>query len=158
MLSARTSSWLVCSAHPRFPGTVAQCTHQFLTRMLSVRISSLCACWRYIKWIYKKYENCAQGTDAYGQGAHQFLTRTLNVRIMLSMHIKMVHARKEFNIFDNLSTEKILNIANKWSQKLSDIFFSLKLKKFLLKGIVPQDFRLLVFFMNQFPTSPWVNH
>ncbi len=27
-----------------------------------------------------------------------------------------------------------------------------------LKGTVPRDFRLLVFFMNQFPPSPWVYH
>ncbi len=28
----------------------------------------------------------------------------------------------------------------------------------LLKGTVPQDFRLQVYFMNQFPLSPWVYH
>ncbi len=28
----------------------------------------------------------------------------------------------------------------------------------ILKGTVSQDFRLLVFFMNQFPPGPWVEH
>ncbi len=28
----------------------------------------------------------------------------------------------------------------------------------IFKGTVPRDFRLLVFFMNQFPPSPWVYH
>ncbi len=31
-----------------------------------------------------------------------------------------------------------------------------RLRSFLVKGTVPQDFLLLVFFMNQFPPSPWL--
>jgi hypothetical protein len=40
MLSIRISSLRVCSVHAPVPDSYAQCTHQFLTRTLSVRVSS----------------------------------------------------------------------------------------------------------------------
>jgi hypothetical protein len=87
MLSIRISSWPVCSGYASVPGAYAQhflkgmrsvhalvpdayaqCTHQFLTRMLSIRISSWRAC-----------SACASVPDAHAQGTHQFLTRMLRV-------------------------------------------------------------------------------
>jgi len=43
-LSARISSWPVCSAHASVPDPYAHSKHQFLTRMLSARISSWLVC------------------------------------------------------------------------------------------------------------------
>ncbi len=87
MLSIRISSWPVCSGYASVPGAYAQhflkgmrsvhalvpdayaqCTHQFLTRMLSVRISSWLAC-----------SACASVPDAHAQCTHQFITRMLRV-------------------------------------------------------------------------------
>jgi hypothetical protein len=79
MLRIRISSWRVCSANPPVPDAYAQgmhqfptgmlsmfwrdcaqCTHKFLTRMLSARFSSFWACWGYTKWRFEKWENwCA---------------------------------------------------------------------------------------------------
>ncbi len=89
MLSERISSWPVCSGyasvpdayaqhflkgmrsvHASVPDAYAQCTHQFLTPMLSVRISSWRPCSVH-----------ASVPDAHAQGAHQFLTRLLSMRI-----------------------------------------------------------------------------
>ncbi len=53
-LCARISTWQVYSVHAPVPYLYAQCTHQFLTRMLSERINSLCACWGYTKWTLEK--------------------------------------------------------------------------------------------------------
>jgi hypothetical protein len=79
MLSARISSWPVCSGyasvpdayakhvlkglrsvHTLVPDAYAQCTHQFLTRMLSARISSWHAC-----------SACAWVPDPYSQPVHK---------------------------------------------------------------------------------------
>jgi hypothetical protein len=42
--SACISSWSVCSVHASVPESYAQYTHQFVTRMLRVRISSWLVC------------------------------------------------------------------------------------------------------------------
>ncbi len=87
MLSIRISSWPVCSGYASVPGAYAQhflkgmrsvhalvpdvyaqCTHQFLTSMLSMRISSWRACSVH-----------ASVPDAYAQCTPQFLTRMLRV-------------------------------------------------------------------------------
>ncbi len=46
-LCACISTWYVCSVHAPVPDSYAQCTHQFLTRTLSVRVSSWCVCSAY---------------------------------------------------------------------------------------------------------------
>jgi hypothetical protein len=55
-LFASISTWRVCSVHAPVPYSYAQRTHQFLTCMLSARISSwrLRACWGYTKWTFEK--------------------------------------------------------------------------------------------------------
>ncbi len=87
MFSECISYWPVCSGYASFPdaytqhflkgmrsvhtlvaNTYALCTHQFLTRMLSVRISSWRAC-----------SVQASAPDAHAQCMHQFLTRMLRV-------------------------------------------------------------------------------
>ncbi len=87
MLSERISSWPVCSGcasvpdayaqhflkgirymHALVHDAYAQCTHQFLTRMLRIRISSWRACSVH-----------ASVPDAHAQCMHQFLTRMLRV-------------------------------------------------------------------------------
>jgi hypothetical protein len=75
-LCVHISIWCVCSVHAPVPDSYAQLMHQFLTRMLSARINSLCACWGYTKWTFEKYENWCT-CWAYAQ----FLMRTLMVRI-----------------------------------------------------------------------------
>ncbi len=47
MLSARTSSWQICSVHAPVLDTNAQCTPKFLTHMLSACISSWYICIEY---------------------------------------------------------------------------------------------------------------
>ncbi len=80
------SSWRVHSVHESVPDAHAQCTHQFLTRMLSmswrpflnlefftlmlsIRIGNWCVCSVY-----------ASVPDWYAQCTHQFLTSMLKVR------------------------------------------------------------------------------
>ncbi len=59
-LSARVKSWHVCSMHAPVLDQCAQCTHQFLTRMFSARISNLNTRWGYTKWTFEIWENwCA---------------------------------------------------------------------------------------------------
>ncbi len=65
----------VCSGYASIPDTYAQGTHQFLTRMLRVRISS----WRVCSVNPVPVPDPAQRT-------HQFLAR------MLSVHIRSWHA------------------------------------------------------------------
>ncbi len=87
MLSERISSWRVCSVHASVPDAYTQCTHQFLTHVLSMfrrdlfkfgifrLILSICVCSGY-----------ASVPDKYAQQTHQFLLGMLRVRIsMLSM-------------------------------------------------------------------------
>jgi hypothetical protein len=88
----------VRSVHTLVPGTYAQCTHQFLTCMLSARISSLRSCCGYTKWTFKNakmgmlmrmlsmhvrywcvWSGCASVPNTH---THQFLTLMLSVRIM----------------------------------------------------------------------------
>ncbi len=63
MLSARISSWRVCSAWFEGP-------FQIFTLMLSIRVRNWCVC-----------SACPSVPDAYAQQAHQFLTRMLRVCI-----------------------------------------------------------------------------
>jgi hypothetical protein len=65
MLSARTSSLLVCSVYASVPDAHAQCTHQFLTRMLSAQNEHL--------------KN--RKTDAHAEHARKELKRMLMVLI-----------------------------------------------------------------------------
>ncbi len=164
MLMVPISSWLVCSAnaavpdlyaqhcfkgmhsvHTLVPDAYTQCTHQFLTRMLSVRISCWCACSMH-----------ASVSDAHDQCMRGFLTRMLRVykmniwkiwklMRMLSMHVRNLwiwsgcasvpdaHACKEFNIFHKYlkhwKFKKIKNDTDKWYQKLHEIFFCPNSKK-----------------------------
>ncbi len=64
----RTLRW----ACPSVPDACPQCTHQFLTRMLRVRICSWFVCSGY-----------ASVPDPYAQGTHQFLIRINTWRICL---------------------------------------------------------------------------
>ncbi len=148
MLSERISSWPVCSGyasvsdayaqhflkgmrsvHALVPDAYAQCTHQFLTRMLSVRISSWRACsvhasipyahaevYKMNIWKIRKLvrmlsmrvrswcvcSGCASIPDAHAQGAHQFLTR--------------MEVPKTSKILKN----RYRIVTNKWSQKLQE--------------------------------------
>jgi hypothetical protein len=87
MLSARTSSLLVCSAYASFPDVHAQHAHQFLTRMLSARTSSWCACSVHASIPYAHAEGIQNEhlkntkTDAHVEHARQELMRMLRVRI-----------------------------------------------------------------------------
>ncbi len=126
MLSARTSSWFVCSAYESVPDVHAQCTHHFLTRtlrvykmniwklgklmgMLNMRIRNWCVC-----------SGCASVPDPYAQRAHK--GRRMRVRNSIFLLI-----------FKVPKTSKILKTSidtNKWSEKLLEKKkFSPKLKK-----------------------------
>jgi hypothetical protein len=100
MLSIRISSWPVCSGYTSVPGeyaqhffigmrsvhtlvpyAYAQCTHQFLTRMLSLLISSWRACSVH-----------TSVPDVHAQCMHQFLMRMLRVYKMNIWKIgKLMH-------------------------------------------------------------------
>ncbi len=58
----------LCSVHALVPDAYAQCTHQFLTHMRGIRISSWRICSAH-----------ASVSDVYAQRTHQFLTRMLRV-------------------------------------------------------------------------------
>ncbi len=83
MLGARTSSWLVCSAYASVPDAHAQCTHQFLMRMLRVYKMNIWKIWKLMRMLSMRIRNwCISSVpDAHAQGAHQLLTRMLSVRI-----------------------------------------------------------------------------
>ncbi len=107
MFSERISSWMVCSGcasvpdvygqhflkgmhyvHAFVPDAYAQCTHQFLTRMLSERISSWRACSVHASSILYAYAEGIQNeylknekTDAHAEHAHKELMCMLRVRI-----------------------------------------------------------------------------
>ena len=104
MLSEGLSSWPVCSGcasvpdayaqhlfkgmrsvHALVPDAYAQCTHQFLTRMLSVRISSWRACsvyasipYSHAKGIQNEHKKNRKN-DAYAEHARKELMRMLRV-------------------------------------------------------------------------------
>jgi hypothetical protein len=63
------------------------------------------------------------------------------------------------NVITSMSRIKFLD--GRW-KTCSEITFFQNIERFLIfltfKGTVSRDFRLLVFFMNQFPPSPWVYH
>ncbi len=99
-LSARISSWPVCSGyasvpyaysqhvlkglrsvHALVPDAYAQCTHQFLTRMLSARISSWRAC-----------SACAWVPDPYAQRAHK--GRSMRVKSSIFLVFKVPKTAK----------------------------------------------------------------
>ncbi len=106
MPSECISSWPVCSGcasvpdayaqhflkgmrsvHALVPDKYAQCTHQFLTRMLSVRISSWRACSVHASIPYAHAEGIQnehlknRKTDAHAKHARKELMRMLRVRI-----------------------------------------------------------------------------
>ncbi len=106
MLSIRISSWPVCSGYASVPGeyaqhflkgmrsvhalvpdAYAQCTHQFLNRMLSIRFSSWRACsvhasipYAHAEGIHNEHLKNTK-TDAHAEHAHQALMRMLSMRI-----------------------------------------------------------------------------
>jgi len=106
MLSICISSWPVCSGYASVPGAYAQhflkgmrsvytlvsdayaqCTHQFLTRMLSVRISSCRACSVHASIPYAHAEGIQnehlknRKTDAHAEHVRKELIHMLRVRI-----------------------------------------------------------------------------
>ncbi len=136
MLSARISSWRVCSAYASVPDAHAQCMHQFLTRMLRVRKMNLWEIGKLMRMLSKRVRNrcawsgCASVPDAHAQGAHQFLTRLLSVRY------RSQHARKESIISIIFLVPKTAKIKKKSLETLTNglknNFFCPNSKKILL--------------------------
>ncbi len=94
MLSARTTSWLVCSAYASVPDAHAQCTLnsftrmqrvykmniwkiQKLMRMLSMRVWNWCVCSGCAS-SWRARSGCASVPDKYAQPAHK--GRSMRVR------------------------------------------------------------------------------
>ncbi len=79
--------WCASWANAQGVDAYAQHAHQFLTRMLSTRISPwrVCSAWYEgpfkIRFFLRVCWAYASGTETYAQQAHQFLTRMLRVRI-----------------------------------------------------------------------------
>ncbi len=81
-LCARISTWWVCSVHAPVPDSYAQRTHQFLTRMLSARISSWSASIPYARAEGIQNEQLKnRKTDAHAEHSRKKLMRMLRVRI-----------------------------------------------------------------------------
>jgi hypothetical protein len=182
MLSIRISSWPVCSGYASVPGAYAQhflkgmrsvhalvpdvyaqCTHQFLTRMLSARISSWRACSVHASIPYAHAEGIQNEhlkntkTDAHAEHVRQELMRMLSVRIsswrarswcasVPDPYAQRAHKGRSMRVRNSifliilkyLKHQKFLKIsvdANKWSQKLLGkiFFFCPNSKKNLLK-------------------------
>jgi hypothetical protein len=124
-LCARISTWRICSVHAPVPDSYAQCTHQFLMRMLSARISSLHACWGYTKWNICKigklmrmlslriknwwiWSRCAPVPDSYAQRSHQFLAGMLSLRTS-SWCACSVHASVPYLHAEGIQNEHLKN-------------------------------------------------
>jgi hypothetical protein len=89
---------LLRSVHALVLDAYAQRPHQFLTRMLSARISSLRTCCGYIQDEHLKHGK----TDALAEHACKELMRMVRVRISSWPICASMsnHAPKEFNIFN----------------------------------------------------------
>ncbi len=87
MLRPLCTRWAYRSGTDAHPERAGQCTHQFLTPMLSMRISFpifqsfilYTLSMRVRKWCL--HWACASGTDACIEHAHQELMRTLSIRV-----------------------------------------------------------------------------
>ncbi len=176
MLSIRVRNWCVCSGyasvpdsyaqlflkgmrslHAFVPDAYAQCMHQFLTRMLSVRITSWRACSVHASLpdvhadgIQNKHL-INRKTDVHAKHARKELMRMLRVAsapdaqlhqlltCMLSVHIKVgactLGIQYFWSFLNYLKKRKNFKIAidtNKWSQKLHEkTIFWPNLKKIL---------------------------
>jgi hypothetical protein len=89
---------MLCLGYASVPDSYAQQTHQFLTRMLRVRISSWCVCSSFFEGnalcarisTWRVISVHAPVPESYAQRTHQFLTRMISARIS-SWHACSVH-------------------------------------------------------------------
>ncbi len=107
MFSERISSWPVCSGcasvpdayaqhffkgmrsvHALVPDAYAQCTHQFLTRMLSVRISSWRACSVHASSSWRACSVHASIPCAHAKGIQNEHLKIGKLTLMLSMRVR----------------------------------------------------------------------
>ncbi len=104
MLSARISSWSVCSVYTSVPDALSQCTHQFLTHMLRIhtqnehlknRKNDIHADRAHIRnWCI--LSGCASVPAVHAKHAQQFLTCTFSVHIKVGACAKGIQFLQYF--------------------------------------------------------------